>query len=270
MNVKLIKKNGNSYLQLPEGFIECAEAELFHLREGFWLLSAGKMDKPRQPEQKAQPGLRLSQREIAVLRKLMGIRFADRTPSKVEKSFPKEDQEIVRQLIKKNVVQVFYGEKYKKTGVYNINNRLYDEIERAESSPAPPSPRQAQQPPQEQKAFHPAQPFLRYSELSKLGWMVISNPRDAEQFSFNLKNSGFSMNVKGVRGFDGRFYVATNAFVYAAYSKVQAVLAKKSEMGLAEIAQLTGLEPEAVLVVLRILAESGEVLEKKRDLFCLA
>lgn len=255
MRVKILRKNGSSYIQLPEGFA-AEEVELFQLRDQFYLISPilqqeKKAEKPKEEEKK------LSEPEIAVLQKLMKIRFADRTPTHIEKSFSPLEQNVVRQLIKKNFIQVFFGKQYRKTGVYNISSEIYPYIERhisrqvAEKPSAPPQP--------------PA-----YSELAKAGWLIISDLREAEQFSSQLKSSGFSANVKGIRGFDGRFYVATMRFLYSAYEKIKPLLQKKKEMHLSEISQLSGLEPEAAMVVLHILSESGEIIEKKRDLYCLA
>ncbi len=275
MSAKIIRKNGKSYIQLPESFSELEEVELFQLKGNFWLLSA-PLGKPGGKEEE-KPEKRLTQAEKSVLQKLMEIRFADRTPSKIEKTFSPEEKALVRQLIKQGLIQVFYGKKYEKTGVYNIPNEIYPLISHEEArkagvqkeavqKAAAVKDTAAQAKPAEAKAIAPAS----YSELAKTGWTVIPHPRDAEQFSMDLKKSGVSQNVKGVRGFDGRFYVATNRFLYAAYEKIKSVLEKKKEMYTQEIAAATNIEPDAVLAVMHILAESGEVIEKKRGLFCLA
>lgn len=274
MGIKLIKKNGKSYIELPEVFNQLDEVELFQLKENFWLLSA---PLAKAAEEKKE-GKKLSDAEKAVLHKLMEIRFADRTPSKIEKTFSADEKNTVRGLIKRGFIQVFYGKKYQKTGVYNISDEIYPLInhDAGEGKAEPQNAelfvaRQARsatnaKPEVQQKAvLSPT-----YSELVKTGWMVIPHSRDAEQFSYDLKKSGLSQNVKGVRAFDGRFYVATNKFLYSAYEKIKAVLEKKKEMHTEEVAAATGLEPEAVSTVLHILAESGEVIEKKRGLFCLA
>lgn len=76
--------------------------------------------------------------------------------------------------------------------------------------------------------------------------------------------------VKGIRGFDGRFYVTTTDFLYASHEKVKSALEKKKEMYVQELSHEANIEPDAVLAVMHILAEGGEVIEKKRGLFCLA
>ncbi len=268
MGVKLIKKNGKSYAQLPDSFNEIDEIELFQLRGNFWLLSAPLGAKtPEAAAAPPAPKSPLSSEEKSVLQKLMKIRFADRTPPSIEKTFSGGEKETVRDLIKKGLLQVFYGKKYEKTGVYSISNEVYPLISHEESAPAA-QPAPAQQGVQPSKPASTLPPS--YSELNKAGWLIIPNPRDAEQFSFDLKRAGLSQNVKGVRGFDGRFYVATNKFLYSSYDKIKPVMEKKKALHLEEIAAEASMEPQAVSVIMHLLAESGEIIEKKRDLFCLA
>ncbi len=272
MKIRLIKKNGNAYIQLPGQFKQLDEIEIFNLRDDFWLISA-PLPKPA-----IEGGKSLSSGEKSVLHKLMKIRFADRTPSKIEKMFSADEKSVVRALIKKGLLQVFYGGNYKKTGVYNISDEIYpllsgQSINAITAKGAVPEVAKAGVAKTETENRKPETPFAHpfsYSELMKIGWTVISNPRNAEQFSFDLKKSGLSQNVKGVRAFDGKFYVATNRFLYAAYEKIKTVLEKKKEMHVEEIAVACVLEPEAVSTVLHILAETGEVIEKKKGLFCLA
>ncbi|VVB98337.1 Uncharacterised protein [uncultured archaeon] len=270
MNTKLLKKNGKFYIQLPEDFSPVEEVDILRLRDDLWLLAAPARQAARKPgeEKPAKPeGKKLTSAEKSVLHKLMKIRFADRTPSNIEKTFSGPEKETVRQLIKEGFLQVFYGKKYEKTGVYNISGDIYPLLsqEDAPTGAVQQAPAQAQQQAPARSAVPPS-----YSELTKNGWMIIPNPRDAEQFSYDLKTSGLSSNVKGVRGFDGRFYVATNKLLYASYPKIKDVLEKKKEMHLVEIASETGMEVDAASVIMHLLAESGEIIEKKRDLYCLA
>lgn len=283
MKQKLIKKNGKCYVQLPDQFNSQDEIELFQLRDNFWLVSAqlgipaGEKTSEKASEKQ---GKKLSEQEMKVLKELMQIRFADRTPSNIEKTFSSEDKNIVKQLTKKGFIQVFYGKKYSKTGVYNISDEIYPMIgkpipsaePKAETKKSVAEPRQyeEQRRPEAQHSNSVQAPPPAYYELVKAGWLIISNPKDAETFSYHIKNSGLSGNVKGVRGFDGKFYVATSTFLYSTYEKIKAPLEKKKEMHLSELAQLANVEPEGASVILHLLAESGEIIEKKRDVFCLA
>lgn len=270
MGIRLIKKNGKSYIQLPDEFNQLDEVDLFHLKENFWLVSPVLVKEAKletkEEKHEIKEEKKLSEAEKVVLHKLMKIRFADRTPSNIEKTFSADEKGTVRQLIKKGFVQVFYGKKYEKTGVYSISDEIYPFIGHDEAHP---EQQQKGAPNQRDVTVSQATPPA-YSELAKTGWMIIPNPRDAEQFSFELKRSGLSQQVKGVRGFDGKFYVATNRFLYAAYEKIKSVLEKKKEMLVEEIARASGIDADGVAVVMRILSESGEVIEKRRGLFCLA
>lgn len=127
MRAKIVKREGKQYLQLPEQFADASEAELFLLRDRFWLISpplpGEKGEKPEKKEKKSAqpPGAgparaekALSAEENAVLQKLLAVRFQGRTPSMVEKLFTSEEKAIIQQLIKRGFIQVFYGGKYEK------------------------------------------------------------------------------------------------------------------------------------------------------------
>lgn len=305
-----MKKNNKTYLQLPDSFNALEEIELFQLKDNFWLISAAPLISPTTQVTKEKInktveerfGKKLSNAEISVLKKLMKIRFAERTTNNVEKTFTALEKTIIRGLIKKDFVQIFHSKSYK-NGVYNIPNEIYPHLNQNQEKTESEKPVQEQKiEEQEQKkeiqklqirplSKQPAAPIthseetanaakvpgqlpyapqLSYSELVKTGWMVVANSTDAEQFSFNLKKSGFSQNVKGIRGFDGKFYIATNKFLQTACEKIKSSLEKKKERYLQEIADEINFEPDAVSVVLYLLAESGEVIEKRRGLFCLA
>ena len=288
MNIKLLKKGNKFYLPFPDNYSGPEDVELFQLRDSYWLVSPQLRGsaRVREPE-KPRPRISFSPEDEGVLGKLLEIKFENRIPSKIEKLFSASEQGVIRQLIKKGYVQVFYGGKYTKTGVYNISNSVFpfivrERLETAESAqkmhvekpqaislPPRPSPKM-EEPEQRPQATQFAQIHVpSYSELQKKGWLVIPDSRTAEQFSYELKKSGLASKVKGVRGFDGKFYVATADFIYSAYEKVRAALEKK-DMYLPEISAAVGIDPEGILSVLRVLAESGEIIEKKRGLFCLA
>ncbi|MEW6528436.1 MAG: hypothetical protein AB1391_00960 [Candidatus Micrarchaeota archaeon] len=293
MNIKLIKKNEKVYLELPAQFSTIDEIELFQLKDNFWFIcsplkkileSAQNQNQEKNQEKLVEKKLeksekKLSEPEKVVLRELLKIRFADRTPLKIEKLFSQEKQNVVRQLLKKGFVKIFYGKKYQKTGVYNIKDDIYplinQEEEHASVTPyGEPQTKDAQIQKNMQKSAPQTTPSTAvlptYSELLRNGWLILSNPRDAEQFSSDLKRIGVAQNIKGVRAFDGKFYIATNKFVHQAYEKIKSVMiGEKTEMHIDEIAAAINFEHEPTLVALNILAENGEISEKKRGLFCL-
>lgn len=272
MKAKLIKKENKVYVQLPEEFASLSEVEVSQLKGLYWLISPPiqeaaerKLSKAVEEKQNAKPPKpELTAPEDKVLQKLLAIRFEGRTPSRIEKLFSLEEQDVLRQLIKKGYVQVFYGDKYSKTGVYNIVDNIYPLIGAKKHEQKPQETAKAPQP-----KSPVSEPRALYSELMKKGWLVISDQRAAEQFSNEIKKMGLASRVKGVRGFDSRFYVATSGFVLSAYPKIKALLEVKDAY-LQELAETASLDPEGVLTVLRILSESGEIIEKKRGLFCLA
>lgn len=265
MIIKIIKKNKKSYIQLPEMFNQVEEVELFQLKDTFWLLSSVLKPLKKIEESEQEKKKRFSDEEGQVLQKLMKIKFVERTPLEVEKTFSKQEKIILQQLVKKGFVWIFYGKKYKKTGVYNISDAIYPLLQH---EPYKTNQKDLNAKPENKETDIGV--FPNYATLLQNGWLILSNSIEAEQFSLNLKRTGLAGNVRGVRGFDKRFYIATPAFIHSVSEKIKKILEAKKAGSVEEIAQLSNLDAPAVSVVLHILCESGELVEKKRGLFCLA
>jgi hypothetical protein len=71
--------------------------------------------------------------------------------------------------------------------------------------------------------------------------------------------------VVGVKGFDGKFYIVTRSYFNQSQAVVGSIL--KEDMDAPSIAAMAKLEPEGCLAVLRLMAENGELIEKKRGVF---
>jgi len=250
--VRVLKRQNNAYLELPPEMLNCDEVELFPLKEGYYLLSVPL----GSPEAKPQPkGSETGER--ALLKKLLAIRFENRTPAHVGKALNDEEKIILKELERKGLVNVFRGTKYK-DGVYNINDRVYAMLSHTEGE-APKSGTRGTQPLAAGGQMDSAGILIRQ------GYLVISDKNEAKMLSERLAQEMKNGSVAGVKGFDGRFYIVTRAYLLKAESLIAAAL--KENMDAAGIALATKLEPEGCLAALRVLAESGEIIEKKRGIF---
>jgi hypothetical protein len=270
MKSQIIKRNNKCYVEIPQEYMGLDEVELFTLRDNYMLISPvlGQAPKAAAPEQK-MPAQEITPQEAEVLGKLMKIRFAERTPGEIDKRLSPENALALKSLVKKGMVNIFYGDKYTKTGVYSISKGAYALAGGAvQQKGAPLAPNAGQQ--QAVRTVPQAPQKALYAELVKTGWMIIPNIREAEQFTLDLKAAGVAHNVKGMRGFDGKYYIATTQFLASSYEKMRAELEKKGEMHISEFARGLGMELDAARVVLTIATESGEIFEKRRDVFCMA
>ncbi len=245
VRARILRRGSEYYLELPED-VASPELELFQLREGYYLLSV----PPGAPKEKA--GKKLSDEEKAVLSKLLRIRFENRVPPYVNKVLSAQEMKVLSGLERRNLVNVFKGRKYK-DGVYNIRDDIYPLISgsRPEERPAP--------------APKASGSGGLYSTLMDQGFVVLRNKGEAMEFSEKTKSEMKTGRIKGTKGFDGKFYVVTNTFLSKASGMILGALEK--DMNLDELSGQTSLDKDGCMAVLRLLSESGEVIEKKKGVF---
>lgn len=274
VKVRVLKKGENAYLELPKEFLEFPELELFHLRDGYYMITTPldqnkeKKQVQKKTEQKTttKSSVSLTQEERAVLTKLLSIRFEKRIPNYVHKLLNDQEKNILAQLEKKRHVNVFKGKKYK-DGVYNINDRVYPYISASSRSRnvQKQTTHQKSQPKQEDVKTTTQSPSELHDILMKKGFVVVGNKRDAELLSARLENQMKKGFVKGMKGFDGKFYIATKRYLTRTSGTILKSLDK--EMNLDELASATKLDKDGCVVTLRVLNEEGEIMERKKGVF---
>lgn len=251
MRIRVLKRQNSSYLELPKEIASEDELELFTLKPGYYLLSVPIGQSRTTPEPRRDE--RLSDAERAVLSKLLLIRFDQRVPEQVAKTLDDNEKSVLRELVRRGLVNVFRGAKYKE-GVYNITDSIYPLLSRRGPFQAP-----AQAEPQQ------AAPADLTGELKRQGFILINDRNQARALSEALSQEMRSGAVTGVKGFDGKFYVVTRSFLSGAQTAIAAVL--KEDMDAASVAAAAKLDPDGCMAVLRIMSEAGEILEKKKGVF---
>ncbi len=259
--MKIIKKDGKSYIQLPDEFSEVEDAELFRLKDGYYLLSVplGKPAVKTGIKPKAAEGFQIpTEAEKKVLKHLLSIKFQNRTPENVNNVLSNEEKTVLKELEKKKFINVFKGEKYP-NGVYNINDMIYatlygkktvkqtvKDIARPASAPV------------KKETGSPAE------LLDRKGY-AVGTSKDLKEIIDKNKTAIKSGKIKGLKGFDGRFYIARMDYV----SKMYPLIIKQldQERNIDEIAQNLKVEPDAVRTVLHLLAEAGDVIEKRKGVY---
>jgi len=260
--MKIIKRDGKNYIELPGEFSGAEEAELFRLKDGYYLLSVplGKPAEKQAATFRSGEGFQIpTEAEKKVLKRLLSIKFQNRTPDYVNRVLSNEEKNVLEELERKKFINMFRGEKYP-NGVYNINDKIYAtlygkrtvkqtvrEIERPPAAPAGKEP-----------AESPA------GVLDRKGYAVGSS-KDLKEIIDKNKTAIKSGKIKGLKGFDGRFYIASMDYV----SKMSPQIMKQldAERSIDEIAQNLNVEPDAVRTVLHLLAEAGDVIEKRKGVY---
>ncbi len=247
MIIRLVRKGTDCYLQLPSDFAQVEDVELFKLKEGYYLVSfplGAVVQQKQEPSSSTTP----TQEEKELLRKLSIIKFENRTPKNIAQSFSANERALLSQIEKKGFVQIYQGDKYK-DGVYSIPDKVYPLLKEVTVSATNPSTA--------------LEPFF------KQGYAVFANNNDAATFSDLLKKTGNSLNILGIKSFDGKFYVVTKDYMIDTSGRIRTALKSSNIMTAPMIAKACNMEEIGCRAVLLLLAEKGDVLEKKKDIFVL-
>jgi hypothetical protein len=254
MKLKIVRKENKCYVELPSDFLEENEVELFKLRDGYYLLSL-PLNNIHTAEKSEKNKSEIDEEEKRLLEKLLSVKFEERTPKQLERVLSIDEKKTLEKLIKKDFVNIFRSKKYP-GGVYNISDSIYASLR---TSAKPESDKQSDR----QQATGDDVESL-YSQLRRNGFVVLQG--NVKAFDA-LKKDVQSGAIFGVKAFDGKTYIVTREYFSRLANIIRAVLRKESE--LKEIAKLCKTSEEGCRAVLAIMAESGEVLERKKNVFVL-
>ncbi len=254
--IHVIRRQEKGYIELPADLARSDEIELFQLREGYYLITSPLGQPQLPPGQQAPQKQQISETEKAVLRKLLSIRFENRVPAYVGKALSEQEKGVLSGLERRGLVNVFKGKKYV-DGVYSIPDSIYPLLsQKAEPREAPKTPVADAPPPSQGNSI---------GLLNSRGYIIITDKREALMLSEQLNGQMKSGGVVGVKGFDNKFYVVTRDYFTASEAKIASVL--KEDMDAASVASAAKLDPEGCMAVLRLMAENGEIIEKKKGVF---
>jgi len=250
MKVPVLKKDNKFYVELPSELGE-NELELFKLKEGYYLLST-QLSKKEEPVKKSNQ-ISLSESELNLLSKLLSIKFETRNPAHIMRTFTKEEKEILKGLLRKKHVHVFYGKKYKNTGVYSIDERIFSLWKKLTS---------------EKPSIEPKKPIIKedfFSAIFRNGYMVIDNEIEARKISEELKTRPERNSIMGSRSFDGKFYLVTKNYYIKLSNSIQEKV--KESTSISEVSELCNAPSDACRAVLLLMAEKGDMLENKKGVY---
>lgn len=226
--VKVARKDGNLAVVIPEHVVEA-----LGLSDGTnveWEVLSDKTAGIKVT------GL-LSETELVVLEKLVGVKFAERTKEKVQSVLTDEEMKGLERLVKKNAVSFYEEGKYKGKGVYSISRDYY--------------------------GLHPK----KKAELAD--YMIISDRRTVnevmEKFADKIKKG----EMLSVKGFDNNYYFVVRDAFDRVGSKIVAAL-KQGDLALRDLPGACGEEEAMCKAVVEILKEAGDVFEKRKDIYSLA
>jgi hypothetical protein len=103
--------------------------------------------------------------------------------------------------------------------------------------------------------------------LEKEGFTVCKSPRDARILSEKFKEEIEKGEIKGIKGFDGLFYIIKGPLYEKHRKKVLETIQANKEIGTEGIGQKTGVDRIVARIVCEFLKEEGEIIEKRKEKF---
>jgi hypothetical protein len=238
-----------------------------------------------QPETYSQNNLsKLSDEEIIILKKLDQLRYNMRTAENISKILDQTSLPILDQLLKKRAIIILKTKEGKE--LYSITKYVYDTFlmkKRNNISLDKPSTTQIQAPVKKftpqykninskfffQKTAPKETENMEIEELDKNGFVVLQTEAEAAGLSIQLEDSIKHGMVLGTRAFNKKFYIITRLF-FEKHSPGIIKTLRQGPMTVFEIAKNQGLDEEAVRGILYLLAEAGDIRERRKDVFALA
>ncbi|VVB76625.1 RNA polymerase III subunit RPC82 helix-turn-helix domain protein [uncultured archaeon] len=219
---------------------------------------------------RAAKPLDLSVDEVGVLKKLDTLRYLERTATNVGKMLSDAEKKTLQGLIGKNVVAMF---KDKKEGPYSISKEAYDKFLMRKKPVAAAAP-ELEKRVEEKQHFTIAYKKMAgiqnesITALEKNGFIVLNTEAEASSVSLALEDSVRHGLVLGTRAFNKRFYIVLRDYFGQYSAKVIGEL-KAGPKSVEDISKKTGIDEDAVRAMLYLLAEQGDVSERRRDVFAL-
>lgn len=240
---------------MPAELAAASSIEIIPLRDGSFLVTPKTVQKVSNL---------LNEKEKGVVRKLLSVRFDQRTPQQISGILSREEKETLESLMKRKIVHLFKEGKYSKEGVYSVSDFAFHQAREEKMGEG----NQVHQAGRQMPSQSPP-PISSPEHLEKLGWMVLETEQEAKNFSNSFPEKVRSGAVHGVRAFDRKYYFVTSQFVLLWEKKISALLTK-SEKTAEEIASELALSPEGCSCLLFHLCENGDVLEKHKGKFAKA
>ncbi|MEK6982021.1 MAG: hypothetical protein AABX38_03770 [Candidatus Micrarchaeota archaeon] len=285
MKIQVTRKENKGYIELPDELASLIDVELFKLKEGYYLLSPVLGNKSIEITNETsyvklveqQKTTEIGQAEETLLRKILSIKFENRTPKGVEQFIGENERNTLKILIEKNYINVFKSKKYP-DGVYNVQDSVYSLLQKAQERKTDtiqtPEPRiledkfiQKQTTKQEEQksTSKSVEQNEKTTPPHTVDVKIIEGERDAIQFSDIYRKQFKAGDLIGIKGFDGKFYVV-NKFVYIRYMPlIKSIIEQPTSTD--AISKTLNISLDLAKAMLIVMCEKGEAMEKKKGVY---
>lgn len=227
------------------------ELVLLPHQEGVFLLvdSALLSKKEESGEYSNIPKINLDETKQEVIGLIRKEKLSDLVEGKFESTLNETQKLALNELLKDGKVFVFkLNESYKK-GVYRVKDEEEVQIE---------------QKAKESENFSAPEKQIHEYSLDKDGFMIANNTSLAKELSFKYEQKIKEGILKGIKSFDGYYYLIEQKILEYYMKKAATVLNEKEEQILEELAQKMNTSKILTKIICEFLKDEGELLEKKK------
>lgn len=224
----------------------------------------------------------LSNEQIKVIDKIIGVKFEERTQPNISSSLSNEENAILEDLIKSNTIKIYDQGKYIEKPVYSITPDLFKYVKSTVGTPSQSSQNYTKKerdntstntytekkysPPPQLKS--PVDIGNLIDKFNKEGFMIVTNDNEAKMVSESLSQKIKAGEVIGIKGFDSRYYIFKSSFFNKSNDKIVESFSKfNGKCSLKDMCNSTGLDENVCKGILWFLLERGDVIEKSNSTY---
>jgi len=252
--------SGRESLAKELGLGPNSDYEIVRAKKGLWVLIA--RERP------------LDKRVLEILK---SKNLEQRVEGKLEGFLGKEELKRFKEMLKEGSIVAFkLSPKYKKA-VYKTAEEIEGNVKigkpgkkisrEKELSPGGKSGPEPGKGRKESESSNAEEKPLEEYSIEKDGFVVCKNVNMARQLSEKLKDEIKKGEIRGIKGFDGFFYIAENSLYQKHKAKALSLIKAEKGIDSAKIGEKAGVSKLLAKIVCELLKEEGEIIEKRQDRF---
>jgi len=244
MKTKTYSYRGRIYSEIPKEIADILtiksgdEIEFKPVYENLVLIAPSRGEaKQEAKEQKQEQGQELEKKKIELLKKVNSIKYYDRTYDNVANLLNSEEKKLFDEMFKEGMLF-----RYKRAGkeLLGIDKKYFKFVIEGKNSLT--------------------------EKLVKEGYIVLDDQNQAKELNDILRQE--KLNVRGIRGFDKRYYIVSVEKLDEIEKKLDKILTK--EKILKTISSELGLPEDLCKAAIEILRDDGKIIEKRKNTYVLA
>jgi hypothetical protein len=251
--VRVSTKGSDMALLLPQksfnelGLEQGTEYDLLKAKPGIWVLV------------KREESLQENLLDRKILNLLKGKNLKERVEGKFEKFLAREELKRFKEMLKEGEIVAFkLSPKYKKA-IYKTRQEVEENVKMTGKAGSK-GKRNLETAKAEEK------PSEEYS-LKKDGFIVCKNVQMAKRLSEQLRKEIEKGKIRGIKGFDGFFYIAEDSLYQKYRPKVLSLIKAEKGIGSKKLGEKVGISNLLAKITCEFLKEEGEIIEKRKDQF---